>query len=463
MPVSEENWLLQSISLTGKVDELASPRQRYGKQSRASKAGDEVSERKQNLEGANSAGASFRPPDWCWRYGLAAACVAGAFGIRYWLAPLIGPQSPFMVFAPAALLTARFGGLGPGMLALVAGLILGDYFFTPPFHSWGPYGPPEITLILTYTVTTAVGVLLFHLLARSKHQIQMTAERAQASAEQAHRRGEELEREIADRKRAEEEVQKAKEKLTYYAQELEERVTERTAELQESVRSLESVLYHVAHDLRAPLRAMQGFTTMLVTQYATNLDATGEDYATRISEAARRMDEFLRDLLDYGRACHVKVMPTKVELEKLVAASLRRFSEEIESKNAKVEIQQPLPRVWADGKLLEEVMANLLSNALKFVPRETAPRVQIWAEPRNGGVRIWIKDYGIGIEPQHQQRVFQVFERIDPTQTYSGTGIGLAIVQKLAQRMGGSVGLESAPGKGSRFWVELPAPPERPK
>ena len=108
-------------------------------------------------------------------------------------------------------------------------------------------------------------------------------------------------------------------------------------------------------------------------------------------------------------------------------------------------------------------MANLLSNALKFVPRETAPRVQIWAERRDGCVRISIKDYGIGIEPQQQERIFQVFERIDPTQSYPGTGIGLAIVHKLAQRLGGNVGMDSARGKGSLFWLELSAPPDRPK
>src|SRR5437773_9616386 len=101
------------------------------------------------------------------RFGIAIVCTASAFALRYSLTPLIGGQEPFMVFAPAALLAARFGGLGPGVMSLIGGLLLGDYFFTLPLHSWGPYGPAEITLMLTYTITTLVGVIVFHLLRRS--------------------------------------------------------------------------------------------------------------------------------------------------------------------------------------------------------------------------------------------------------------------------------------------------------
>ena len=422
-----------------------------------------MSDQKDNFERIESLGRPLHAFNLLWRYGLSAACVAVAFAIRHSLAPLIGSQSPFMVFAPAALLAARFGGLGPGQAALAAGLVLGDYFFTPPFHSWGPYGPTEVTLILTYTITTAVGVVLFDLLARSKRQVQAAADRAQGAAEQAERRGEELEREVAERKLAVAELQKAKTALSQYADGLERRVSERTAKLQESVRSLESVLYHVAHDLRAPLRAMEGFTTLLLKQYAASLDATGEDYARRVSASARRMDELLQDLLDYGNACHVEVISTKVELEALVQGLLHQFSDELQRKSAQMEVQRPLPSVWADGKLLEVVLANLLSNALKFVSGQTAPRIQIWAERRKAAVRIWVADYGIGIEPMHQERIFGVFERIDPTHTYPGTGIGLAIVHKLAQRMAGKVGVDSTFGQGSRFWVELPGAPDRPE
>ncbi|MCI0539480.1 MAG: DUF4118 domain-containing protein [Verrucomicrobiales bacterium] len=398
-----------------------------------------------------------------WRYGIAALFVAAAFAIRYSLNPLIGSQSPFMVFAPAALLAARFGGLGPGLATVIAGLVLGDFFFTPPFHSWGPYGPAETTLILTYTITTAVGVVLFHLLQHSRQQVEQSAEEAHAAAEQARRRGAELEREVQERQRTEAALQKAKEELGQYAGELEERVAERTTNLRESVRSLESVLYHVAHDLRAPLRAMQGFTSMLSKQYASCLDATGEDYARRVSESARRMDDLLQDLLEYGRVCHTQVMATKVDLNKLLSGVMRRLASEIQIRGAKVEVQYSLPEVWADAHLLDMILANLLSNALKFVPPGTPPRLEIWGEFHNGNVRLCVKDYGIGIAREHLERIFGIFERVHPEFDPTGTGIGLAIVRKAAHRMGAHVGVEAQPGEGSQFWVELPSAPYRPE
>lgn len=147
-----------------------------------------------------------RAADLSLRYGTAAVFVLLAFGIRWMLTPLIGFGSPFMVLAPAALLAARFGGLGPGLAATAAGIILGDYYFTPPVHSWGPYGPGEITLITTYGIATTVGVLLFDRVQKSKRLVQAAARRAEAAAEQAEARGKELEVEIRERERVEAEL-----------------------------------------------------------------------------------------------------------------------------------------------------------------------------------------------------------------------------------------------------------------
>ena len=361
-----------------------------------------------------------------------------------------------MVFAPAALLAARFGGLGPGLLSMIAGLVLGDYFFTLPLHSWGPYGPPEITLMLTYTITTLAGVILFHVLERSRQQVQAAVKRAEAAAEEAQRRGAELEREIAERRRAEADLKQAQKQLTNYAGELEQRVAERTDKLRHSLSSLEAVLYHVAHDLRAPLRAMQGFTTMLLNEYVENLDDRGKDYARRISDASRRMDELLRDLLEYGRVCSAEHFPSKVAVEKIVNAVLNEASGEIKGKSATVEVAVPLPAVLADANMLREVIVQLLGNALKFSRPGVPPLIRISAEPRDGRIRLWMEDNGIGIDPEHHERIFDVFERLHGPEL-SGTGIGLAIVRRAIERAGGAAGVESRIGKGTRFWIELPA------
>jgi signal transduction histidine kinase len=277
-------------------------------------------------------------------------------------------------------------------------------------------------------------------------------------------------------------LRESEEHLRRYATELEHRVAERTANLAQSIQSLEGVLYHVAHDLRAPLRGMASFTNILVDEYAPQLDERGRDYAFRISSAAQRMDRLVQDLLAYGRLAHTAVPVVNLSLESEVNAALNHFSEEIEARDATVEVCRPLPPVKANAAVLNQILSNLLSNALKFVRTETRPHLRICAEETtsriesaaakaNGVptldvrlsalegrfVRVWIEDNGIGISPEYHERIFRMFERLHGVGAYPGTGIGLAIVRKGVERMGGRTGVESVPGVGSRFWLELPA------
>lgn len=155
------------------------------------------------------------------------------------------------------------------------------------------------------------------------------------------------------------------------------------------------------------------FTSILVKQYASNLDARGEDYAGRVSEAAHRMDELLQDLLEYGRVCHSELLVASVDLDALCASVTKRFSGEIESKGAQIECRCPMSAVWADRQMLETVLANLFSNALKFAPPGTAPHIHVWAKREDTTVRFWVEDRGIGIPAQFHERIFGIFERLD--------------------------------------------------
>ncbi|HUR45762.1 MAG TPA: PAS domain-containing sensor histidine kinase [Candidatus Saccharimonadales bacterium] len=262
--------------------------------------------------------------------------------------------------------------------------------------------------------------------------------------------------EITDRKRAEAALQQSQADLKRYAETLEQRVAERTAKLEQTVQSLEGVCYHVAHDLRAPLRAMEGFTNILLKQYTTHLDEQGQDFARRISQAATRMDHLIRDLLDYGRLSHAKLTFGPLELEGQLARVMGHLQEEIEHCGASIDVSVPLGHVWANPTVVDQVLTNLLSNAMKYVPPGTIPSIKIQAEEKGAFIRLWVKDNGIGIAPEHQERVFRVFERLHRNEQYPGTGIGLAIVFKGIEIMGGRVGLESEEGKGSKFWIELP-------
>lgn len=246
------------------------------------------------------------------------------------------------------------------------------------------------------------------------------------------------------------------EQVRTQASELESRVAERTAELEEANAELESFGYSVAHDLRAPLRAMQGFGQALREDYAGRLDDEGQDYLRRIEASAEELDRLIRDLLDYSRLGRLEMRLLPVNLGEVVGEALDVLEEEIREREAVVRVENSLPVVTGHRVVLMQAVGNLISNALKFVPAGTPPLVRVAAEPRDGWVRLWVEDNGIGIAPEHQERIFQVFERLHGPESYPGTGIGLAIVRRGVKRMGGRVGVESARGQGSRFWIELP-------
>jgi len=251
-------------------------------------------------------------------------------------------------------------------------------------------------------------------------------------------------------------LRNSEERLRDYTAELERRVAERTADLRQSIHSHEDLLYHVAHDLRAPLRSMASFTKILLQDYAAKLDGRAQDYAGRISNSAHFMDELVQDLLAYGHLSHSEVKLTAVDLEHQVDAVLEQFSAQLKSQHVQVEVRRPLPSVKASPAIVSQIILHLIDNALKFVPPDRKARLCIWAEV-NGRVRLWIEDNGIGMSPEYHGRIFRLFERLHGRDEFSGTGIGLAIVAKGAERLGGRAGVESVPGSGSRFWVELPA------
>src|SRR6185369_4322354 len=182
--------------------------------------------------------------------------------------------------------------------------------------------------------------------------------------------------------------------------------------------------------LRAPLRAMQGFVTLLLDDYAPNLDATGKGYARKVSSAAIRMDGLIQDLLEYGRLGHMDLPCERVDLSARVSAVLNYLAEEIKTTGADVEVAGPLPPVWANAKVLDQILTNLIGNALKFVVPGVTPQVRIGSELRPEIVHLWIQDNGIGIDSEHHERVFGVFERLNSVDAYPGSGIGLAIVRK---------------------------------
>jgi PAS domain S-box-containing protein len=273
-------------------------------------------------------------------------------------------------------------------------------------------------------------------------------------------------RDISERKEAERELRQAKAGL-------EIEVQKRTAKLSEAMVELEAFSYTVAHDLRAPLRAMHGFAGFLESNYQETLDEQGKQSLRRIISSAKRMDRLIQDVLGFTQAARADWGLEPVDAQKLLVNILESYPAFQERKGA-ITIDGGLPLVMGNEALLTQCFSNLIGNAVKFVPPGETPRVRVRAEtvssaegelgnkqetqqsPRNGhdrAVRIWIEDNGIGIPKEGRERIFGPFQRL--SQKYEGTGIGLAIVRKAVERMEGRVGVESEPGKGSRFWMEL--------
>jgi signal transduction histidine kinase len=168
------------------------------------------------------------------------------------------------------------------------------------------------------------------------------------------------------------------------------------------------------------------------------------------------MERLIHDVLTYSRLARCEIQLQPIVLQRLVQDVIHQYPE-LQPLRAQVTVREPLEDLLGHEPLLTQAVSNLLMNAVKFVVAGTTPRLQIWTEKRGGNVRLWIEDNGIGIKPEYQHRLFGMFERVHQDRRYDGTGIGLAIVRKAVEKMGGTVGVQSDGITGSSFWIELPA------
>jgi signal transduction histidine kinase len=256
--------------------------------------------------------------------------------------------------------------------------------------------------------------------------------------------------EIEERRRAEEEVRRLN-------AELEARVAERTAQLTAANEELEAFAYSVSHDLRAPLRAIAGFAQALTDDYRAGLAPEGRNYLDKVLLATTRMDTLIQELLAYARTGRGAVRATPVPLEPVVQQLESTFGARVAAVGAVLRVLRPLATPLGDATLIGQILTNLVDNALKYCPAERAPEVTISATASGMHVLLQVADNGIGIRPEHRERIFQVFQRLHTEREYPGTGIGLAIVAKAARAMGGEVTVESSMNHGSEFTVRLPA------
>ena len=342
------------------------------------------------------------------RYGMAVVAAALALGVRLGLDEVLGTDiHPYITVYIIVVAVAWLLGPQPAMLALALSMIGCLWVVVPPRSNLiikDTQDLLDIVICLLVTVTIVFLIMITRLTQSAKTQAEAL-------------------------------------------------VQERTAKLFETVEDLEHLSYALTHDMRAPLRSMHSYAEILMDAKEAKTTEERNELCLRMMDSANRLDALIEDSLNYTKILRQQLSNQPVDLGRLVRGLIESYPKLAEHRT-QIAIKGNLLSVHGNVALLTHSISNLLDNALKFVRPGKTPQVTIWTEPGFNSVRLWVEDNGIGMRPEDQLHIFEMFQQV--SKAHPGTGMGLAIVRKAVDRMGGSVGVVSEFGKGSRFWIELP-------
>ncbi len=251
------------------------------------------------------------------------------------------------------------------------------------------------------------------------------------------------------------ELKKNEKRILAFNAELEQRVAERTSQLEAANKELESFSYSVSHDLRAPLRAVDGFSRFVLEDYENKLDSEGKRLLNLIRSNIQKMDQLITDLLALSRVARCELNFSDIDMTQMAISLFNETVPKDIRDNIKFTVDQ-LPEASADPTFIKQVWINLLSNAIKFTSKKKEPVIIIGLNTENGFNVYYVKDNGVGFNPEYKHKLFGVFQRLHKSDDFEGTGVGLAIIQRIIHRHGGKVWAEGEEGKGATFWFSLP-------